>query len=320
MSVTLPEVIFAAVAAGSALLVALLIRGGMDRRREEEVAARAKAENPDDSGVITLYKEPISLTPPQQANGPSDKFDRWFDRAVYNSGLGASPAGVVAVCCLLGVVLAGGLYLWKEQLGLALFGLLAGVAVPVVAVSILQGRYKRKLQDQLPDAYYVLAGALRAGLPMEQAIELYAERGNKPLADEFKQCVGMLKLGATAHAALKKTGDRLGLLDFNLLVSTVGLYQHTGGNMAMLLDRLAASVRDRNQFRGQFRAITAQSRIVSTVMAAAVPLFLLAYVLFEPEHVEVFFRSNSGWLLLVGCVVLEIIGVFWVWRLFKIEY
>jgi tight adherence protein B len=246
--------------------------------------------------------------------------DRWFDTAVLRSGLDASPAGVVALSSLLALLFAAGLYFWKQQIGLTLLGVVLGVAIPVIVVAIMQGRYKRRIQEQLPDALYLLAGSLRSGLTMDQALEFFSQRGNKPLADEFKHTAGLLRLGHPVTMALRATADRIGLLDFDLLVSTVGLHAQTGGNLALLIDRLAASVRDRNQFRGQFRATTAQSRIVAVAIGAAVPLFLLTYALFEPEHVSAFFASTTGWWILIGCVVMEIIGVFWLWRVFRVEY
>jgi tight adherence protein B len=318
--ISLPEVIFAILTAAAVFGIVLVIRNGGDRRREAE-RERVLGLNTEDSGVITLASSgPITLTPPPQPTGPSAKIDRWFDTAVSRSGLDASPAGVVALSSLLGLLFAAGLYFWKDQIGLALFGLALGVAIPIIVVSIMQGRYKQKLQNQLPDCFYLLAGSLRSGLTLEQAIDLYAERGNKPLADEFKHTSGLLKLGASVPTALKSSAQRIDLLDFNLLVSTVGLYMQTGGNMALLLDRLAASVRDRNTFRGQFKASTAQARAVAVAMACAVPLFLVVYALFEPEHIGVFFTSANGWAIAVGCVILEVIGVIWVWRLFKVDY
>lgn len=317
--VSVPEIVFAVLTAAAVFGVVLVIRNGGDRRREAE-RERALGLNPDDSGVITLSADPVTLTPRPQPNGAGVQIDRWFDRAVTRSGLNASPAGVVAFSSLLGLLFAAGLYFWKDQLGLSLLGLALGVLIPVVVVSVLQGRYKQKLQSQLPDCFYLLAGALRSGLALEQAIDMFAERGNKPLADEFRHTSGLLKLGSTVPNALKATAERIGLLDFDLLVSTVGLYVQTGGNLALLLDRLAASVRDRNTFRGHFRATTAQSRAVAVAMACAVPIFLLAYALFEPEHVGVFFTSANGWTVAVICVILEIVGVVWVWRLFKVDY
>lgn len=318
--VNLPEIVFAVLTACVTFGILLIIRGGGPDRRREFDRGRPADENPDDSGVITLSRDPITLTPPVLPEGPGARLDRWFERAVVRSGLDASPAGVVAVCSLLGLVCAAALYIWKNQIGLSLLGLAVGVAIPVIVVSILQGRYRQKIQDQLPEALYLLAGSVRSGLTPDQAIEFLAERGNKPLADEFKHTVGLMRLGATPAAALRATAERIGLLDFELLASTIGLYTQTGGNLSLLLDRLAASVRDRNQFRGHFKAATAQSRIVAVAMATAVPLFLLAYVLFEPDHVSAFFRSPNGWALLAGCVLMELIGAVWLWRLFRVEY
>ena len=311
-----PEIIFAVLTSMVVFGVILLLRSGSNRTE----GTRLERDDSDDSGVITLSKDPITLIRKPEPTGAGARVDRWFDRAVLRSGLDASPAGVVAVSSLLALILAAGLYFWKQQLGLTLVGVLIGVSIPVVVVAILQGRYKRRIQDQLPDALYLLAGSLRSGLTMEQALEFFSQRGNKPLADEFKHTVGLMRLGSSVTAALKATADRIGLLDFDLLVSTVGLHAQTGGNLALLLDRLAASVRDRNQFRGQFRATTAQARIVAIAIGAAVPLFLIAYVLFEPEHVAAFFASTTGWAILIGCVVMELIGVFWLWRVFRIEY
>ena len=114
--------------------------------------------------------------------------------------------------------------------------------------------------------------------------------------------------------------DRLQLLDVNALATTIGFYQTTGGNLPLLLDRLAAGARDRNQFRGQFWATTAQGRITSLALAAAAPLLILGYLIFQPDHVQAFLQSPRGWGILAGAAVLEVIGLFWVYRILKVTY
>src|SRR5262249_20929439 len=142
-------------------------------------------------------------------------------------------------------------------------GIALGFLLPLGIVSYASRRFRWQLQQQIPDAFRMLSGSVRAGQTLEQAIEFYAERGNKPLADEFGYCAGLMRLGMSPFAALQSTAARIRLLDFDLLVSTVGLYTQTGGNLVLLLERLADSVRDRNQYYGQFFAATAQGRIVA---------------------------------------------------------
>jgi tight adherence protein B len=221
---------------------------------------------------------------------------------------------------LLALAVGGGLYLWKEQLGLAAAGVVAGLGVPLAVVAVKYRRYRQQLQSQLPDAFRTLAGSVRAGQTLDQAIDFYAKHGRQPLAEHFAHCSALIQLGMSPAVALQSTSARLRLLDFDLLVSTAGLYAQTGGNLVLLLERLADSVRDRNHYAGQFFAATAQSRIVAIAIGVAAPAFLLVYLLAEPEHVQAFLQSTSGWAVLGVCALLEVVGVVWMWRILKIDY
>ena len=282
------------------IAVLAIIFGLRAVRERREFADKRLSPNSSDSG-IGLGDLARFTTPP---TGARSRFDTWFETAVRRSGLDASPAGVVAVMLLTATVLGAGLYFWKGQLGLVGLGIVVGVSVPLAAVAIAHRRYRWRLQEQLPDAYRMLAGSVRAGETLEQAIDFYAERGIKPLAEEFSHCSGLIRLGMSPLAALQSTSPRIRLMDFDLLVSTIGLYTQTGGNLVLLMERLAESVRDRNQFLGQFYAATAQSRIVALAIGSAAPLILIVYALSEPEHIQTFFNSRSGWGILTGCAVL----------------
>ncbi len=299
------------------LVATLAILFGLRAARERR-SGTDKRLMPDQEENEQAYDSLATMTPTPL--GVRSRFDTWFETTVRRSGLEASPAGVVATMLLAATVLGAGLYFWKGQWGLASLGIALGVGVPLAAVVIAHRRYRWRLQEQLPDSYRMLAGSVRAGQTLEQAIEFYAERGVKPLAEEFTHCAGLIRLGMSPFAALRSTASRVQLLDFDLLVSTVGLYTQTGGNLVLLLERLADSVRDRNQYLGQFFAATAQSRIVALAIGSAAPLILLFYALSEPEHIQSFFNSPNGWAVLAGCATLEIVGVLWLWRILKVEY
>jgi tight adherence protein B len=293
------------------VVVALATRSVVSARQAEQ-ERRLVPTGEDD----LLVRTPIPVAPKDDAR---NRFDRWFESAVTRSGLDASPAGVFAVMFLLAAVLGGGLYMWKERLGLAALGVAVGVVVPAVVVVIAYRQYRWRLQQQLPDALRMMAGSVRAGQTLEQAIEFYAAHGTQPLAEEFAQTASLLRLGLSPAAALQSTAERVRLLDFDLLVSTVGLYMQTGGNLVLMMERLADSVRDRNQFAGQFFASTAQSRVVAITIGSVAPIILVVYALAEPEHVEAFLTSPGGWTVLGICAVMEVIGVLWLWRILKIE-
>jgi tight adherence protein B len=307
------EITFIVLAMIAVLAIILGFRAARERREKADKRLVPVASD-SEIGLEQL----VTITPPPV--GALSRFDNWFDTAVRRSGLDASPAGVVAVMVLAATALGTGLYLWKGQLGLIGLGIAVGVSVPLIVVALAHRRYRWRLQEQIPDAYRMLAGSVRAGQTLEQAIEFYSERGVKPLAEEFAHCSGLIRLGMSPLAALQSTAPRIRLLDFDLLVSTVGLYTQTGGNLVLLLERLADSVRDRNLYLGQFYAATAQSRVVALAIGSAAPIILVVYALSEPEHIQTFFNSRSGWAVLMGCALLEILGVLWLYRILKVEY
>ncbi|MCI0455826.1 MAG: type II secretion system F family protein [Gemmataceae bacterium] len=303
------------VAGGAALAflaVFVLIRFFSDRQRAH-MEHRLNGHDSADSAVL------VSDTTPPPA-GVFDRMDRGFDSMVRRTGLDLTPEQALGLIALLGVAAATAMFLWREELWMGLLGLVLGVSIPLITLLTLQRRYRRQLQDQLPDALYLLARSLRAGLTLPQAITLVGSEGVKPLADEFQRAAAQIDLGMTVGGALKLTADRVRLVDFDALVSTVTLHQHTGGNLALLLDRLAASARDRNQFRAHFRSATALARVGAVGIGLALPLLLLGYALFQPEHIQTFFTSATGWMVLLGAIALQLIGCLWVYRLLRIDY
>jgi tight adherence protein B len=265
---------------------------------------------------LPLTDDPI-LNPPK---GLADRLDRGFNRMVDRTGMAWSPEQALGVICLVGVLVAGGLYLWKQQLWVSMVGLVLGVALPLAVLVYLQARWQKQIQELMPDAFFFMARSLRAGLSLEQALNISGTQGAEPLAGELRRCSERIRLGLPIATALELAGRRINLLDFNVFVSVVSLHQTTGGNLALQLDRLAASVRDRNQYQGYFRSATALGRISAIAIGGAVPVIFLGYALFQPEYALRFFESAAGIVMLATAFGLEIVGVIWLYMLLKINY
>jgi tight adherence protein B len=255
-----------------------------------------------------------------RSRGWMGRMDGGFESMVRRSGLEVEPDQALALIALAAVGLAAILFLWRGELWLSILGMVAGGVGTLLVFVVLQNRYRRQLSEQMPDAFYLLARSLRAGLSMEQSIAMTGEQGARPLADEFRRCAAQLRLGLPIPSALELVAQRIQLLDFNVFVSTVTLHHTMGGNLALLLDRLAASTRDRNQFRGYFKTATALSRITAIAIGVISPLLLLYYAIFQPEHVRAFFESPTGWTAMAVAGVLQVIGIVWLYRLLRVEY
>lgn len=300
----------AAVVALLGLGIFLWIRDVLERRRTE-LQRRLRGPEGGSDPSIALGDE---------GQGAFERMDRGFESMIRRSGIEAEPSQALAFIALMAVGLAGLLFLWRGELWLTILGLVVGGVGTLAVYFVMQSRYRRRLSEQLPDAFYLLARSLRAGLSLEQAIALTGEQGARPLAEEFRRCAAQLRLGLAIPAALQLVARRIRLLDFNVFVTTVSLHYTMGGNLAMLLDRLAAGTRDRNHFRGYFRTATALGRVTAIFIGVMTPLMLLGYAIFQPDHVRAFFESPQGWTAIGVAAALQIIGIIWLYRLLRMEY
>jgi tight adherence protein B len=305
--------ILAAFVSTLTLGIFLLVRRSLDRRHEQ-MQRRLKGATPSSDADITLS----AVAPPEQ--GWAERLDGGFDAMIARTGLDVEPAQALGLIALTAVGLAGILFLWRGEVWLSVLGLILGGGGVLMIFLVMQNRHRRTLSDQLPDALYLLARSLRAGLSLEQAIGLTSEQGAQPLAGEFGRCAAQLRLGLAIPIALEAVAKRIQLLDFNVFVTTVSLHHTMGGNLALLLDRLAAGTRDRNLFRGHFQTATALSRVTAIFIGIMSPLLLLLYAIFKPEHVRSFFESPNGWIALAVAAALQIIGIAWLYRLLRVDY
>jgi tight adherence protein B len=305
-----------AMLAGSlGLAVFVLVRSLLDRRRikmEERLLTRT--DSTDSIMLVDLPEENHAY------KGVSTRMDEVFEKLVHNSGLMLTPAQVLGIIGMAAVGLAAVLYLWRGELWLSMVGLVFGITLPLWVLRSMQGRQRIQMQQQLPDALFFLSRSLRAGLSFEQALQLVAEESAPPLCEELKRCSEQIKLGLNVPVALQNAARRIDLPDFHVFVSVVALHRSTGGNLALLLDRLANSTRDRNQYSGHFRSATALGRTSAIAIGAAVPLIFLGYAIFEPDYALRFFQSGSGMAMLAIAFTLEVIGLVWLYVLLKVQY
>lgn len=299
--------------AGIVLVIYFVIQSVIEQKRtnwEERV------KYPGDGGDSMVVRGPQG-----KPVGWDARLDSGFENMVEGAQVGLPPDKVLAIICLTAVFLGGALYLWRDQVWLGIAGGVAGLVVPLIILAIYQGRARAELQDQLPDFFYLLARSLRAGMNLEDAIKLAIDEDIKPLSQRLKPVLGHLRLGLSLPKALEKVAaTEIPLLDFQTFVSIVSFYRVNGGNLALLLDRLATGVRDRNQFRGHLQSTTAQARFTALLVGLVGPLLLAGYAVFQPEHILPFFQSVWGWTILFAALTIEAVAALIMFQILRIDY
>ncbi len=119
---------------------------------------------------------------------------------------------------------------------------------------------------QLPDVLNLIAGSLRAGWGLQQSVDLVVEQMAPPVSTEFSRAQTEIRLGRPVEEALGTVAERTQSEDFAWTVTAIGIQRDVGGNLAEVLDIVAATIRDRMSLKRQIAALTAEGRLSAWVL------------------------------------------------------
>ena len=257
------------------------------------------------------------ITEQKQAEG---RIDRWFFTLVEQSGSRLdrpTATALVAAAAMTGCALP--IALWDSVLGAAI-GMLSTALCPILFWMFHRGRRRKSMQKYLPETLDLIADALHAGRTLEQAAGMVAVETPGPLGQEFALCAAQMKLGHSSPAVIDRMVRRIPLPEFRILATAVLVHQRTGGNLALLAQRMASASRDRAQFQGHLAAVSASGRISAVGLCIGAFMALLLITWIEPGYLMRFFTHELGPMILTTAAILQTIGFVWVWRILRVQY
>jgi tight adherence protein B len=308
--------VFAAV--GILFLAIWYIVSSLINQRRQLMQRRMGGTGDSDPSIV------LRELPGEAPTDLSTKVNRGFDRMIERTGLDMTPAMALAIIVFFGMVLAAVVFFWRfeEEPWLGVPAFFLGALAPLLFFYWRKGVWHRTLQNQLPDALFLLARSMRAGRSIDQAIALVGEHGQKPLSREFVRMQHQLELGLSLSQVVQNAAARLEIVDFSVFASVLSLHRVTGGSLPVLLDRLATTTRDRNNFRRQFRAATVLGRWSAAVILVLVAVILIYLFFFHPERQWVmrFFETSTGLAIFLSAIALEVLGLATLFWMLNYEY
>ncbi|MBI2685369.1 MAG: type II secretion system F family protein [Acidobacteria bacterium] len=167
----------------------------------------------------------------------------------------------------------------------------AGASIPYIYLFKLRQRRMEQFEVQFPDALESLARAMRAGHPLQGAIETLAADMRAPLGPEFRRIRDERRLGMPWKATLEKFSDRVPILEVRLFAAAALISARSGGKFTEVLESLAETVREGVSLRGEIRAVSAHGRMTGAILTIlpfgiAVMLYLTSpdYLLTLVDH------------------------------------
>jgi len=186
---------------------------------------------------------------------------------------------------------------------------LGWIALSRAVFAAVHRRRADALYRQLPDALGMVVRAVRAGIPVVEALRTIGREVPDPTGEEFRRLADQLAIGIPMEEALRRLARRSGLPEYRFFAVSLTLQNSAGGNLTETLDNLAEVVRKRVATRQRGHALAAQAR-ASAYVLAAVPVFAAAALLvINPRYILLLVHDPRGNVVLAAAAASLALGL-----------
>jgi tight adherence protein C len=215
---------------------------------------------------------------------------RGSERLLHRAGVRAKYAlAVYAIATILfTLALLGGLFWLKRNeldssiLGGLVAALILGFLLPKMVLQRLVKRYRRRLQEALPDTVDLLGIVLGTGLALDQAMMRVSEEMEyiyPELAAEFGTVVMQVRAGQERTVAFNQFVKRTGIEDIKSLAAMIVQSEKFGTSLAQALKVYAEALRTRRRLRAEAAVGKAGIKMLFPIVVFILPvLFVITLV------------------------------------------
>ncbi|MBV8344107.1 MAG: type II secretion system F family protein [Candidatus Eremiobacteraeota bacterium] len=207
-----------------------------------------------------------------------------------------------------------------------LFALLLLPAIAAIAwlgfASFVRFKMAKRLATfvtQLEPATRLMAGGLRVGLGVRQALSIVIDELPDPARHEFRRVIGLTNIGASVYDAMDDMAARMPGHESLMLTRVFRVQSETGGDLARILDQLADTIKDRRQIQRKCSALTAEGRMSAWVLML-IPVGLgLFIVTTQPAMGDALMYTTIGRTVLLVVAGLEVGAFVWLKGLLRMD-
>lgn len=160
-----------------------------------------------------------------------------------------------------------------------------------------------------------MAGALRAGLNLEEALRVLLEEAPEPLKSHLAE-----KDRAEKWLPLPARLERLfGAPHLSLARAALLLSYEAGGKAGSLIESAAEVLRQKQEMKEKIATLTAQGRLAAWVVGLSPLGLMAAFQFLSPDFLAPLFATRAGLLLLTLVLILLAAGLFFAHKVAAIE-
>jgi len=184
--------------------------------------------------------------------------------------------------------------------------------------SMRKKRFKR-FEEQMPDAFMMLASSLQAGASLSTALETMTNQASPPLSQEFSLLTKRMRLGVSLEDGLLEMEKRIPLQSFVIASSAIRISREVGGNLVDTITSMAKTLRRKKKMEDKIDSLTSQGRAQGIFMAALPIILAILLGFLEPEAMRKLYTTREGLMVLVIMVIMQVMGYTFIRKITTID-
>ncbi|QIE24176.1 Type II secretion system (T2SS), protein F [Caballeronia sp. SBC1] len=285
-----------------------------------EMPGTSPSQNSQRTRSATL----ATLSPSAARHGVRENVRHLLARTAYGFGNLMSRAGIASGRTFLlstgAMILPGACWVgmrthWMVALGCIVFGMLCAFAFLSWRA---QKRYQR-ISRQLPVFLDGIVRLITIGNSVPAAFQSALTTADAPLRDCLDRVSRMLRSGVDIEVALKHVASVYRVRELELVGSVLRISVKYGGRSDVMLDRMAALMRDLEQAERELIALSTETRLSAWVLGL-LPALVGGFVLISnPSYFQSMWSDPFGRRLVYMALGLQAFGAFLLYRMARLK-
>lgn len=188
-------------------------------------------------------------------------------------------------------------------------GAIIGFKLPKMVLNTMKLARGKKIDAQLMDAIILMSNSLKSGLDIIQGFEMVSKDLLPPISDEFALVIKNYQLGMPFEKALGVMEDRVSSKMLSYMIRAIVLQRQIGGNLTKVFERIVIDIREESKLDEKTKALTAQQRIQSIVVAIMPWVMVSVMFVFQPDVMIRFYSTPIGVFTAIFCIIWMGIGI-----------
>ena len=264
--------------------------------------------------------------------GRKSKMARQIERNLVTANLSIRPHEFIAgnMIFFVFILILDAFIIGRMQTSPGLFGAIKiffvavfmpwfGIKFPQIVLQFLADRRRNKLEIQLAEALTLVSSGLKGGYSFIQGLSMASEQLEPPITQEIARVIRLIQLGLDTPRALDQMSQRVNSYDYEMTVSATNIQLSSGGNLSVLLEKIAETIRDRIRLRRDIAALTAQGRISGAILVGLPIGIGVMLNILNAEYFSLLYTTELGHNLITWAFIQQSVGIYWIKKLLDFD-